>query len=569
MEFTTFREIPYVRPDLDAWQKKTEKLTLAFREAASFEEADAIFLEKEHYDAVPETMVTVSQIRQNIDTRDAFYEQEQEYLDREMPKLQPAFQAWTQATLDSPFRKQLEEKYGKTTFLNAEISRKTFSPEIIEDLQKENALCTQYSKLIASAQIPFRGEVYTLSQLSPWKQNPDDEIRRAAWEAEGKWFMENAQELDRIYDELVKLRDGMGKKLGYGGYKTLGYYRMTRNCYGEEEIEKFRMAVQKYIVPLAAKLYQAQAERQGKDYPLNYADKDLAFLSGNPRPAGGPQEILDMGTKFYSELSPETKVFWDFMRSHEVLDVESKPGKAGGGYCTILPAFGSPFIFANFNGTSHDVEVVTHEAGHAFECFTNRDRVPSASVWPSMEACEVHSMSMEFFAWPWAEGFFGEDARKFRYTHLAGALKFIPYGTMVDHFQHIVYEYPDFTPEERNQAWYELTQVYMPWVKMGEIPFYGEGRAWQRQIHIYGSPFYYIDYCLAQTVALEFWAMIQKDPKAAFETYMAYTIPGGSMTFTDLLAQAKLDSPFDEETIKAVTQAAKDYLDHYDLTGIE
>ena len=251
------------------------------------------------------------------------------------------------------------------------------------------------------------------------------------------------------------------------------------------------------------------------------------------------------------------------------MDVESRPGKSGGGYCTSLPKYRSPFIFANFNGTSHDVEVVTHEAGHAFANYLNRDRIPASNIWPSMEGCEVHSMSMEFFAWPWAEGFFGDDARKFRYNHLMGALTFIPYGTMVDHFQHVVYEYPEFSPEERHQVWQELLGIYMPWMRPGEIPFYGEGKGWQRQSHIYQSPFYYIDYCLAQTVSLDFWARIQEDSKAAFDTYMKYTSLGGTMVFTDLLQAAGLGNPFDEATLRRVCEAADKYLADYDLTGIE
>ncbi len=565
----TFSQIPYKRADLAHWKTMTEELTERFRAAETFEAADAIYREAELSGVEYDTMVSLARIRRDIDTRDPFYEEETAFYNREMPLLQPTFKAWNQAVLESPFRKELEEKYGKVPFLNGEMAAKTFSPEIVEDLQKENALRTRYSKLLASAQIPFRGEVYTLSQLSPWKLDPDDEIRAAAWTAEGQWYNDHGQELDEIYDELVKLRHGMGCKLGYGGYTKLGYYRMKRNCYGPEDVEKFRIAVQRYLVPVVKKLYIRQAQRQGREFPLNFADKDLAFRSGNPKPAGDPEQILAMGDKFYSELSPETDRFWKFMRQYEMLDVESKPGKAGGGYCSRIASMRSPFIFANFNGTSHDVEVVTHEAGHAFAGFLNRDRIPSSTIWPSLEGCEVHSMSMEFFAWPWAEGFFGEDARKFRYNHLKGALAFIPYGTMVDHFQHIIYEYPEFSPEERHQVWRELLGVYMPWVKPGEIPFYGEGKGWQRQSHIYSSPFYYIDYCLAQTVALDFWDRIQKDPKAAFDTYLKYTGLGGSMVFTDLLAEVGLGDPFDEGTLKRVCKTAEEYLLSYDLTGIE
>ena len=382
--------------------------------------------------------------------------------------------------------------------------------------------------------------------------------------------MEHAAELDELYDKLVHLRDSMGKKMGYEGYTTLGYYRMSRNCYTKADVEKFRAAVQKYLVPVADKIYRRQAERLGKSYPLSFADAALEFRSGNPCPMGTPDDILAQGMKFYGELSPETKEFFRTMLDNELLDVLSTEGKQAGGYCTSLGDYEVPFIFANFNGTQHDVEVVTHEAGHAFADWTNRKRIPSSYIWPTLEGCEVHSMSMEFFAWPWAEGFFGPDTRKFLYSHLAGALTFIPYGTMVDHFQHIVYEKPGMTPAERNAAWKELTGIYMPWINMSDsdLPFYTEGRRWQRQHHIYSSPFYYIDYCLAQTVALEFWAMIQKDLGDAWKHYMAYTLQGGSRTFTDLLKNAGLKSPFDESCLRGVCAAAEQWLDSFDMTGI-
>lgn len=566
----TFSQIEYKRVDMDALKAKLTELTEQLKNAESFEQADAAFLAVEELEGMTlGTMRTIASIRRDINTRDEFYDAEMSFYNRETPLLQPVRKAWTDALLSSAFRPQFEEKYGKVSFINAEIAARSFKPELVADLQQENELVSRYTKLIASAQIPFDGQTLTLSQLTPYKLSADDEVRRAAWKAEGEWYNAHGEELDSIYDQLVHLRDCAGKKLGNANYIPLGYDRMQRNCYTAEDVAAFRIAVQKYLVPVASKLYRAQAKRMGFEYPMTFADKDIAFRSGNPKPQGTPEDILKMGETFYSELSPETKEFWEHMRRHEMMDVESKPGKASGGYCTSIHAMRSPFIFANFNGTAGDVEVITHEAGHAFAGYVNRDRIPSDTRWPSLEGCEVHSMSMEFFAEPWAEGFFGKDARKFLYTHLAGAFAFIPYGTMVDHFQHEVYEHPDYTPEQRHQIWRDLLKVYMPWVKLGDVPFYGEGKGWQRQSHIYKRPFYYIDYCLAQTISLQFWARIRKDCKAAFETYMNYTKLGGSMVFTDLLKEAGLDSPFDEKCLKEVCAEAEAYLDAYDLSGIE
>ena len=565
-----FSEMPYKRPDPEAVKSELAALTERLKNAADYAEARAVFLEKEEMEKEVDTMGTLAYVRHSIDTRDEFYDEEIEFWDEVGPEFEEYEQAWIDAMLESPFRKDFEAEYGDLLFVNAEIAKKTFSPEIIEDMQKENELVTEYGKLIASAQVPFEGGTYTLSQLEPFQTDADDARRLAAWKAKGQWFKDNQAALDRIYDELTHLRDTMGKKLGYGGYTQLGYYNMQRNCWTKEDIEQFRAAVQKYLVPVADSIMREQAKRLGKSYPLSFADAALDFRSGNPRPAGTADDILAQGKKFYDELSPETSVFFRTMLDDELMDVLSTEGKEGGGYQTDLSYYRVPFIFANFNGTQGDVEVVTHEAGHAFAYWMNRDRIPTEYSGPTAEACEVHSMSMEFFGWKNADGFFGPDARKFRYSHLAGAITFIPYGTMVDHFQHIVYEKPDMTPAERHAEWKRLLGIYQPWLKLdGEIPFFADGEGWQRQAHIYECPFYYIDYCLAQTVALEFWAMIRKDPDDAWKHYMAYTKQGGSRTFTDLLKNADLTTPFDEACLRGVCETATKWLENYDLTGIE
>ena len=565
-----FSEMPYKRPDPEEIKKGFQDFTERLKNASSYEEAKATFLAYEDWYKIADTTATLAYVRQSIDTRDEFYSEEKDFWDEIGPEIEEVEQEWIEALLRSPFRKDFEAEYGELLFLNAEIERKTFSPEIVEDMQKENELTSEYDDLIASAQIPFEGGVYTLSQMEPFQDDPDDERRLAAWKAKGQWFKDHQTDLDRIYDELVKLRDGMGRKLGYDGYTQLGYYRMERNCYTKEDVEKFRAAVQKYLVPVADSIMRQQARRIGRPYPLSFADNSLFYRSGNPRPAGDADYILAQGRKFYDELSPETGAFFRTMLDEELMDVVATEGKQAGGYQTDLDLYERPFIFSNFNGTQGDVEVVTHEAGHAFAYWMNRKRVPSEYTSPTAEACEVHSMSMEFFGWKNAEGFFGPDARKFKYSHLSGALLFIPYGTMVDHFQHIVYERPELTPAQRHAEWKRLTGIYMPWLKLdGEIPFYSDGERWQSQLHIYDMPFYYIDYCLAQAVALEFWAMIQKDPAEAWKRYMAYTEQGGSRTFVDLLKNAGLATPFDEECLKTVCETAKTWLDNFDLSGIE
>ncbi len=565
-----FSEITYKRPDPEAVKAKWTELTKALGTASSYEQARKVFLDKEGFTKSYSTMQELSGIRHSIDTRDEFYDAENDFWDAFTPELQQYEQEFKDALLASSFRRQLSEEFGELMFINAELAQKAFSPEIVPELKRENELESEYEKLLASARIPFEGGVYTLSEMSAFNTLEDDDRRLAAWKATGEWYASNAEKLDAIYDELVKLRDLMGRKLGYDGYTQLGYCRMMRNCYTKQDVETFRQAVRDYIVPIASKIRMQQAKRIGKSYPLSYADCALFFRSGNPRPQGSAEDIVAEAGRFYDALSPETSEFFRMMRESELMDLESREGKQGGGYCTGLPEYEVPFIFANFNGTQGDVEVVTHEAGHAFAHWLSRKRVPAEYAFPSMEACEVHSMSMEFFAWRNVEGFFGRDAKKFMYSHLSDALTFIPYGTMVDHFQHIVYEHPELTSAQRHEEWKRLTGIYMPWIRLdGEIPFFSEGRYWQRQSHIYSDPFYYIDYCLAQTVALQFWALMRRDPDKAWERYMAYTIPGGSRTFTELLEGAGLKTPFDPACLVEISKTAAAWIVKFDMSGIE
>lgn len=565
-----FKEMQYIRPDIEEVKDNFKGLIEKLEKAVSYEDVRQCYLEADAYTRHMASMQTLVHIRHSIDTRSVFYDEENKWWAMTLPQLSVLTQQYTKLLLNNPFRKQLENEFGSVAFKNAELEFNSFKEEIIEDLQKENLLKDAYSKELASAQIPFKGGIYTISQLSPFKNSTDDEERLEAWKAEGSWYKQHQSKLDEIYDNLVKVRDKMGKALGYDNYLGLGYNRMKRNCYGKEEIETFRKAVVKYIVPLCETIYKDNAKRLGFTYPLSFADAILSFRSGNPKPAGNPDEILQAGKKFYDELSPETSEFFNKMLDMEMLDVLSTEGKQAGGYCTPVFDAHMPFIFANFNGTAHDVEVISHEAGHAFEVYLNIDRVPSDCCFPSMEAAEVHSMSMEFFADEWAEDFFKDDAKKYLYTHLADGLTFIPYGCLVDHFQHNVYEHPEWTPRQRHDEWKRLLEIYMPWMKLdGEIPFYADGEGWQRQTHIYTSPLYYIDYCLARTVSLVFWSMIQNDREDAWNHYMAYTKEGGGMTFLDLLKCAGLPSPFDENCLKEISEKAYETLQKMDLKGIE
>ena len=555
-----FSQMPYERPVFEEVEAKLKDMLARFKSASTAEEAFAVFKEYDEYTNDVDTTSTLAFVRNSLDTNDEFYDAEVEFWDETEPKLEEITQEFTAALLASPFRKDMEAAWGSLMFVNAEIELKTFKPEIVSDLQEENTLQTEYDKLIASAQIEFDGKTLTLAQIYPYYENPDRAVRKAAHEAVAAWFLSKAQQLDDIYDKLVKVRTTMAKKLGYKNFVELGYYRMTRNCYDKDMVAKFREGVEKHIVPIITKLKAAQAKRIGVD-TIKVYDAEFNYPDGNAKPQGTADDIIAHGQKMYHELSPETAEFIDVMLENELFDVLTRPGKSAGGYCTSLDKYKSTFIFANFNGTSTDVDVFTHEVGHALASYVAKDIYPTDLQNTPQETSEIHSMAMEFFTWPWMEGFFGPQTEKYYDSHLSGSLSFLPYGVMVDEFQHHIYENPDMTPAQRNAYWLELEAKYRPWLDLKDTPFNGEGRRWQNQLHLYVVPFYYIDYCLAGIVALSFWALIQKDSKQAWEKYMRLLGFAGTKTFVELLDDAGLPTPFEPDNIKAIADAATAWLD--------
>ncbi len=555
-----FSEMPYVRPDLAAFQAKAEEIAQKIAGAASAQEQIDAVLAFDQVQAEMSTATSLAYVRHTIDTRDAFYDKENDYADEIAPAVQEAEQKVTKALLASPFRAELEDRFGKLLFTNLEIAVRTFDPKNMALMQEENKLQSEYQKLYASALVEWNGEKLPLPKLGPYKQSPDRAVRKAAYEAEGKWFDSHQAELDELYDKLVKNRTAQAKNMGYDNYLKLGYDRLGRNCYGPAQVAAFRDQIAQDMVPIVAKVKKDQEKRLGVE-KLKFWDDVLLFPDGNADPQGTADEILAAGKQMYHELSPETAEFADFLWGNELLDVLSKEGKAPGGYCTEFRSYKAPFIFSNFNGTSGDVDVLTHEAGHAFAGFrAMRKGYLGNMTSPTIEACEVHSMSMEFLTAPWHEKFFGPLTQKYELGHCEDALIFIPYGCMVDEFQHRMYENPELTPAQRNQLWLDLEKKYRPWIDFEDLPFYSRGAGWQRQLHIYLYPLYYIDYCMAQTVAFQFWIASMKDRADAWARYLCFADAGGTRTFEGLVEEAGLKVPYAPGCIREIGEAISNWI---------
>ncbi|MGB3366465.1 MAG: M3 family oligoendopeptidase [Acidaminobacteraceae bacterium] len=558
-----FNEYKYERPDIKNLERLFKKSIVDFSTATSEDIQNEVLKTITSIRNNFETMSVLVNIRYTVDTNDKYYSSEMEYIDEITPIYEGLITEFYKALIVSDYRPELEAKWGNQLFDLADLQIKVFNDSIIEDKQNENKLVTEYSKLKASAKMIFDGEEKNLSQMQPYLESKDREIRKKAWDATTAFYLDNEKAFDDIYDKLVKLRHRMALKLGYENFVELGYDRLGRSDYDSKMIKGYREQVYNSIVPLAENLRARQARRLGFN-SLKYYDIALDFISGNPSPKGDSNWIVDQGKSMYSEMSKETNEFFNFMLDNKLMDLEAKKGKDGGGYCTFVNDYKAPFIFSNFNGTSGDVDVLTHEAGHAFQVYRSRNQEMPEYVWPTYEACEIHSMSMEFLAWPWMENFFKEDVDKYKFSHLSSSLLFIPYGVSVDEFQHFVYENPKATPDERKAKWREIEKKYLPHRDYDENDFLERGGFWFRQSHIFADPFYYIDYTLAQVCAFEFWDKSNKDREKAWNDYLRLCDAGGSKPFLELVELAGLVNPFVDGSIAKITKPISDYLESVD-----
>lgn len=556
-----FNEMKYERPQVDKMIEMLATIENKIKKATSVDEVDNLFKESQKIGNQFETMATLCSIRNSINTVDPFYETEMAFFDEQGAHFSSASSKVIKAIMESQFKEELAKRYPDQLFKLMEASLKCIDERIIEELVEESKLVTEYSKLLASAKIEFDGKINNLSQMTVYANSKDRNIRKEA-ELKKVEFMESIEEkIDEIYDKLVKVRTKMAQKMGYDNYVPFGYLRLNRTDYNSDDVKKYRDQVLKEVVPVAKTIIEQQAKRIGISDLKSY-DLPLFYNDGNPTPIGNKDELVDKAFNMYQELSKETGDFFKFMVDNELMDLETRENKQGGGYCTFINQYKSPFIFSNFNGTMGDVDVLTHEAGHAFQVYTASLNIPYSDLyWPTLEACEIHSMSMEFFAHPWMESFFGSDAKKYRYKHLAESITFIPYGVSVDEFQHFVYENPNASSLERKAKWREIEKKYTPWKDYDGISYYERGNFWARQSHIFSTAFYYIDYTLAQVCAFQFFLHDAKNHEEAWNKYFNLCKLGGSYSFTKLLEKVGLKNPFVDGSLKPIMEEISKELD--------
>lgn len=539
-----FREIAYKRPDVEQYKQEFKVLLEEFSSSQSSEEQLKTVYKIDEFRRNLSTMRTLAHIRHTLDTSDSFYDEEHRFYDQTSPELSVFNHQFYKALIATPFRMDLEKELGTMIFKIAENSIRVFDEKIIEELQKENELISSYVKIQATADFEFNGEHHNLSTIQKFEISSDRKTRRSASAIKWEYFQSKENEIAEIYDSLVKCRTAMAQKLGFANFIEMGYSRMMRTDYDEMDVAKFRDFIAQKVVPLTSRIYKRQ-EKIIDVSELKFYDESYLFTEGNPQPLGDEEWIIGQAEVMYQHLSSETAEFFQLMKEAGLMDLKAKKNKATGGYCTFLESQGLPFIFSNFNGTSGDMDVLTHEAGHAFQVYQSRASKLSEYLWPSFEACEIHSMSMEFFTWPWMELFFGERANDYRYLHLSSALKFLPYGAAIDEFQHYVYSNPNCGHEKRIEFWKAMEKKYLPHRDYDGLSFLEKGSFWMRQTHLFSVPFYYIDYALAQICAFQFWKADRVNHQAAWINYLKICKMGGSQPFLTIVREGGLQSPFD------------------------
>ena len=561
-----FSEMTYTRPDIDALLARCKQLAAKAADAPDGDALIQVYYEQSRAFADYTTASQLANIHYTCDTRDAYWKAEQDFFDANGPAVTNASVEISRAFLANPYVEALTEHFGTTCVAGMKNAVLGMDDRTVELQQQFNALVSQYQQIYGGALVELDGKQLTIPQLGPYKEDLNPAVRRAAYEAEAGYFDAHRTELDELYGQIVQNLNAQARVMGYHDYSELSYVRMNRIGYGPEEIRKFRDQVANDVVPQLQKVMALRAKRTGIARPT-FTDLPIMFKDGNPKPIPGYKARMDAARTMYHELSPETAEFIDFMQENELFDVESRPGKMSGGYMTSLPSYKAPFIFANWNDTSGDVDVLTHECGHAFEGYVaERDpAIPADLECPGMESAEIHSMAMEFLTAPWHHLLFGRDTDKYALLHAEDSFVFLAYGCEVDEFQHIMYQNPDLTPDERNAEWLKLEKKYRPWIDFDNLPFYGRGAGWQRQLHIYECPFYYIDYCLSTMAALQFFLLSLTDHKDAWARYLRLVRRAGTASYTELLETAGLKVPFEEGSIKGIAQQMTDWLENHQV----
>lgn len=464
------------------------------------------------------------------------------------------------ALLDTRHKDAIIERYGSHLFELLATAVEPLAPVNSSLRVKVSDLVNQYDKIMASGEVEVEGKTVTLAVARSLQGSENPATRKAAFIAWREWMQEHRDEIAAIFNQIVELRNQMAQNLGHENYIRLGYKGMGRTDYGVEEAAQFRKNIRTYAVPLLQKLYEHQAQEHGDSTLKPW---DVAFTPSLNLPSGiAPVETqIEKAQQVFNKLSPVLASHFKRMREENLIDLENRKGKRAGAYCTSFSDEGRVAILCNSTGDEDDVRTLMHEMGHAFQGWESQPIEAVDLQWPTSDACEVHSMGMEYLSMKHMDEFFNaEDAAKFRQNRWKQAVTLVCYIAVVDEFQHWLYENPNATPDERDTAWNRIAEIYQPGVDYTGYEQYKALR-WYAQGHIFWMPFYYIDYAIAETGAMQLGMLDANNPEKAMETYLELCRMGGTKSVLDIFSTVGLRSPFEPTLMKDLMQHAANELD--------
>ena len=560
------KELKFPRPDLNVFTHLYQEAIERVNHANDGDDIIEILFEVDELSRRITDLLTATMIRHTMDMEDEIYERDNRWYEENQPLFTKAILDFNDAIYNSPYKEYIESRIGQMFFVKTDVKKQTFCEENLPLEQRESELIFEYQNLIGSCNVEVMGEPMSFMGLQRLFTDENRDVRKAAHKAFSDFLASIEDDLERVWDELIKVRTQMGKNLGFDNYIPLAYLQRLRLTYGQEEVAEFRKQVLEEIVPLCSKLYDFQAKTLGLD-ELKAYDEKVIFSDGNPKPAGDRDYMFNQTVQMLRDMSPETDEFISFMLSHELIDYEERPGKAEREYATILPARKAPFVFYHFDGAPANLQNFHEGLGYSFAAYkASRKQHLEEYYASSSEIMEIHSMSMVHFANRYADQFFGEDGWKYVFSILHNYITFIPFSVAVDEFQHICYSDLELTPKERTQVWRDLEKKYMPWRKYDEDDeFMERGGYWYHKPHFFIFPFYYIEYALATINAMEMYQKYEERPSTAWKEYLELTDLGGSKNYLETLKLSNLTPAFEPgavaNSIKYVKTLLEDYME--------
>lgn len=554
-----FSELPYTPTDFADVAARLKIFTEKVRAARSAGEVLALDAECDAMLDEVGLASSLTYIRSSLDCTDEFYAAAAQTEAMGLASLDQT--PYTRALLESPFFPELEKKYGPELRPRLEQQIRLRSAGL-DLLGKEQVLLNQYQQKKAMTKVPFRGKTYSEAEMYALFDSPDRQTRIDARKATFEAFLAQKEELAPILLELVALRGKIAEANGFDSYLDYANLDFFRRDYGEKELSAFCEQVKTDLMPLLRQLREEQRRELGVEKLMAY-DLTVRFSDGNAIPVGGADKLTAASQKMYDGLSPEFGEFFRLMVESESFSVEASPNKvAGMGFCTTLKRGYLPYVFGNCNGTDTDVSVFTHEIGHAWQAYrTDKENYPDIFRQMALDAVEIPSKTMELFAYPYAEGFFGKDAEKFRQGHFREALREIAAYCSIHEFGTWIYTHPGASFDEMAAAGAEIEKQYEPGLDYGELePYVLRGGALLRNMAIYGFPRYVISYALSEMCAMELFARMAKDPAAAWDAFEKLCASGGSRSYPDTLREAGLSPAYAPGSVKKVADFAREYL---------